>query len=174
MSGATSHAHFVYFIKSAPPALPDDEAYFMSCDLQSPHSSFQSRFSKYQLEIVVCGKIAHVCLSTKHKIGLISSLSHLMASGSKSLRAISSCILTFFPIRHFAVNAIYRKYVGSKAKNVTWWWIGYYSWNPPAAQSPMRNNRLSIKPINKLTKMFSNPFKKNFTTRKLIFQSQFS
>ena len=41
MSGATSHAHFVYFIKSAPPALPDDEAYFMSCDLQSPHSLFQ-------------------------------------------------------------------------------------------------------------------------------------
>ena len=31
------------------------------------------------------------------------------------------------------------------------------SWNVPAAQSPMRNNRLSIKPINKLKNVFFNP-----------------
>ena len=30
MSGATSRADFVYFIKSASPALPNDEAFFMS------------------------------------------------------------------------------------------------------------------------------------------------
>ena len=30
MSGATYHADFVYFIKSASPALPNDEAFFMS------------------------------------------------------------------------------------------------------------------------------------------------
>ena len=42
MSEATTDAAFVYFIKSASPVLPDDEEYFMSCDLQSPHSFFQS------------------------------------------------------------------------------------------------------------------------------------
>ena len=38
----TARYIIVYFIKSASPVLPDDEAYFMSCDLQSPHSLFQS------------------------------------------------------------------------------------------------------------------------------------
>ena len=34
MSGATTRADFVYFIKYASPALPDHEAYFMLYHLQ--------------------------------------------------------------------------------------------------------------------------------------------
>ena len=45
MSGATSRADFVYFLKSASPALPDGEAYFMYV-MQSPIAALDMTVSR--------------------------------------------------------------------------------------------------------------------------------
>ena len=59
MSGATTHADFVYFIKSASPVLPNDGAYFMSnrrtrySSLVTDHQSYIPSTMKCQDRILI-------------------------------------------------------------------------------------------------------------------------